>query len=373
MLAILVGRFARIHRLQDIGALTLVVLLISLCGLATVPASAGEPPSQLPRYIEPDPRETHFSTLAMLTDGGENAEAYFSYDSRRLVFQATRPPFDCDQILVMPVLGGEPELVSTGRGRTTCAYVTGGDEHIVYASTHLVDPACPPPPDMSRGYVWGLYPSYDIFSLDRRSGELVQLTDAPGYDAEATVSPAGDRIVFTSVRDGDLDIYTMNLDGSDVRRLTDTPGYDGGPFFSPDGKRIVYRAHHPDDPEALADYQALLAEHKVRPSRMEIFVMNADGSRQRQITELGCASFAPFFHPSGDKIIFASNHPDPRGREFELFLVDLDGKNLEQVTFSGGFDGFPMWAPDGETFVFCSNRHNSKPDETNIFVTRWVD
>jgi Tol biopolymer transport system component len=226
---------------------------------------------------------------------------------------------------------------------------------------------------MSQGYVWSLYPGFDIFSLDLQSNELDWLTDTPGYDAEATVSPAGDKIVFTSVRDGDLEIYTMNLDGTDVKRLTDTPGYDGGPFFSPDGTLIVYRAHHPTEPDALAEYRALLADHKVRPSRMEIWVMDADGKNQRQITELGCASFAPFFHPSGNKIIFSSNHPSPRSREFELFMVDLDGGNLEQVTFSEEFDGFPMWAPDGETFVFCSNRHHSKPGETNIFVTKWKD
>jgi Tol biopolymer transport system component len=309
----------------------------------------------------------------MLTDGGENAEAYFSFDSRWLVFQSTRPPFECDQILVMPVSGAEPRLVSTGKGRTTCAYFSRDGQRVIYASTHLTDGRCPPRPDMSRGYVWALYPSFDIFSVDLQTGDLLQLTDTPGYDAEATISPAGDKIVFTSVRDGDLDIYTMDLDGSQVRRLTDTPGYDGGPFFSPDGTKIVYRAHHPQDPEKLADYQALLAENKVRPSLMEIWVMEADGSNKRQITRLGCASFAPFFHPSGEKIIFSSNYPNPGSREFELFLVGLDGQDLEQVTFSPQFDGFPMWAPDGETFVFCSNRHNKRSGETNIFVTKWVD
>ncbi len=309
----------------------------------------------------------------MLTSGGENAEAYFSFDGTQLVFQSTRFPYDCDQILVVPVTGGEPRLISTGKGRTTCAYFTGGDKSIIYASTHLADAECPTPPDMSQGYVWALYPGFDIFSLDLQTNELVQLTDTPGYDAEATVSPAGDKIVFTSVRDGDLDIYAMNLDGSEVKRLTDTQGYDGGPFFSPDGSLIVYRAHHPSEPDALGDYQNLLSDHKVRPARMEIWVMDADGGNQRQITNLGCASFAPFFHPSGQRIIFSSNHPAPRSREFELFMVDLDGGNLEQVTFSEQFDGFPMWAPDGETFVFCSNRHNAKPGETNIFLTKWRD
>ena len=327
----------------------------------------------LPRHHDPAPEESHLGPLSMLTDGAENAEAYFSYDSQQLVFQSNRPPYGCDQIYTFPVTGGEPELVSTGQGRTTCAYFTADDRYVVYASTHLADPDCPPPADMSEGYVWPLYEGYDIFRLDRKTGELAALTDTPGYDAEATLSPDGKTIVFTSVRDGDLDIYSMDVNGQNVRRLTDTPGYDGGPFFSPDGKQIVYRCHHPTDPAQLADYRRLLDQHLVQPSLMEVWVMNADGSQRRQVTRLGCASFAPFFHPSGRKIIFATNYPDPRGREFDLWLVDVDGQNLERVTFTPGFDGFAMWAPDGKQFVFCSNRHNSQRGETNIFVTEWRD
>ncbi len=336
----------------------------------TAPA-AGNAERPLPRTYAPAPGEKHFGPLTMLTDGGENAEAYFSYDGKRLVFQTTRPGIPCDQIMTMPVTGGEPEMVSTGRGRTTCAYFTADGRHVIYSSTHLASPDCPPPPDMSRGYVWALYPGYDIFKLDLETRDLVRLTDTPGYDAEATISPDGSTIVFTSDRDGDLEIYTMDLEGGNVRRLTHEPGYDGGPFFSPDGRRICYRCDHPAPGPELDDYRALLAQNLVRPSRMEIWVMNADGSDKRQVTHLGCASFGPFFHPSGRKIIFSSNYPDPHGREFELWLVDLETGELEQVTHSPGFDGFPMWAPDGETFVFCSNRHDARPGETNIFVTRW--
>ena len=334
---------------------------------------AGSGLAQVPRSFDPDPREVHFSKVTMLTDGGENAEAYFSYDNKQLVFQATNDKFPCDQIMTMPVTGGEPELISSGKGRTTCAYFTKDGKSIVYASTHLASDECPTPPDMSQGYVWGLFSGYDIFKKDLATGETTRLTAEPGYDAEATISPDGTSIVFTSARDNDLDIYTMDLDGGNVKRLTTTVGYDGGPFFSPDGKLIVYRCDHPAPGSATEDYQRLLADQKVRPSKMDIWVMNADGSEQRQVTELGCASFGPFFHPSGQKIIFASNYPDPRGREFELFMVDLDGSNLEQITFTDGFDGFPMWAPDGKTFVWGSNRHHSNPGETNIFVTEWVD
>ncbi|MFV2072331.1 MAG: hypothetical protein ACC742_06730 [Thermoanaerobaculales bacterium] len=335
--------------------------------------NAADASPTIPRAIAPDPREVHFGELKMLTDGGENAEAYFSFAGDRLIFQSTRPPYDCDQIFVTDLDGTDPALASTGAGRTTCAYFLPGDEWVIYSSTHLADPECPAPPDHSRGYVWPISPGYDIFRARADGSEISRLTDFAGYDAEATVSPVGDRIVFTSMRDGDLDIYTMNLDGSDVVRLTDALGYDGGPFFSPDGSKIVYRAHHPTDPEAIEDYSTLLASGLIRPSKLEIWVMDADGSNKRAITDLGVAAFAPFFAPSGEKIIFSSNYGDPKGREFDLWMVDFDGSNLEQITFSEGFDGFPMFSPDGKTFVFCSNRHNSNPGETNVFVTTWVD
>jgi Tol biopolymer transport system component len=326
-----------------------------------------------PVVHQPDPRETHFGELRMLTDGGENAEAYFSFDSSRLIFQSTRPPFECDQIFTMNRDGSEQRVVSTGTGRTTCAYFLPGDQRILYSSTHLGNPECPPKPDFSRGYVWPIDANYDLFTAAPDGSDIVRLTETPGYDAEATVSPLGDRIVFTSMRDGDLDIYSMNIDGSDVIRLTDSLGYDGGPFFSPDGSKIVFRARHPSDPDEIADYSALLAGGLIRPSKLEVWVMDADGSNKRQITDLGVAAFAPFFHPSGSKIIFSSNYGDPTGREFEIFMVNLDGTGLEQITFSEGFDGFPMFSPDGEKLVFCSNRHNSAEGETNVFVTTWKE
>lgn len=358
-------------------ALSVVCALLIACSPASEPP-AGEPEVTVvaeatPRRIAPDPREVHFSELVMLTDGGENAEAYFSFAGDRLVFQSTRDPYGCDQIFVTDLEGAHQQLASTGAGRTTCAYFLPGDQRIVYASTHLGSPDCPPVPDHSRGYVWPIYPEYDLFTARIDGSDVQQLTDAPGYDAEATVSPTGDRIVFTSMRDGDLDVYTMAVDGSDVLRLTDELGYDGGAFFSPDGSKIVYRAMHPTGAEAVADYTSLLAQGLIRPSKLEIWVMDADGGNKRRVTDLGVAAFAPFFHPSGEKILFSSNHGDPSGREFELFMVNLDGSGLEQITFSPEFDGFPMFAPDGETFVFCSNRHNSNPGDTNIFVTKWKD
>jgi Tol biopolymer transport system component len=325
------------------------------------------------RTVEPDPREVHFSTLRMLTDGGENAEAYFSFEGKRLIFQSTRPPYACDQIFTMDLEGRDVTLVSTGLGRTTCAYFLPGDERIVYASTHLGGQECPTPPDRSQGYVWPLDRHYDLFVARADGSDPQRLTATPGYDAEATVSPQGDRLVFTSLRDGDLELYSMKLDGSDVRRLTHALGYDGGAFYSPDGSKIVYRAHRPTDPQEIEDYQSLLARGLVRPTRLEIWVMDADGANAHQVTNLGAAAFAPFFHPSGEQILFSSNHHDPKRREFDLFSVHLDGSGLEQVTFAEGFDGFPMFSPDGRWLAFASNRHNRRPHETNVFVTRWVE
>ena len=264
-------------------------------------------------------------------------------------------------------------MASTGEGRTTCGYYYPHGDRVVYASTHHHDEACPEPPDLSRGYVWPVYDTYDLFLTDLDGRDVEQLTDAPGYDAEATVSPRGDRVIFTSSRDGDLELYTMALDGTDVRRLTNRLGYDGGAFFSPDGGRIVWRAQYPEDPAEQADYRALLAEGLVRPTALEIWVADADGSNARQITDNGAANFAPYFHPSGEKILFSSNMDDPTGRDFDLFMIGADGTGLERVTHTPGFDGFPMFSPDGRWLVFGSNRNESHPGNTNVFVAEWVE
>lgn len=321
--------------------------------------------------VAPVPGESSLSDIRQLTHGGANAEAYFSADGKRLIFQSTRNGRSCDQQFIMNIDGSDVHRVSTGTGKTTCGYFFAYDTKIFFASTHAVDTACPPKPDPSKGYVWGLDP-YDIYTANADGSDLQRLTHYGVYTAEGTLSPDGRTIVFTSLKDGDLDIYTMHVDGTDVRRLTNTPGYDGGAFFSPDGTKIVYRANHPTDPAELADYRALLAQRIVRPNKMEIWVMNADGSDQHQVTHLGGANFAPYFTPDGKAIIFSSNYRNPHSGNFDLYLVRPDGSGLRQITTDPGFDGFPQFSPDGKSLVWASSRGAADPYEVNIFIAKWT-
>jgi Tol biopolymer transport system component len=320
------------------------------------------------------PGEKRLSNIKQLTFGGENAEAYFSRDGKRLIFQSKRDGLQCDQIFTMNIDGSNVRMVSTGKGRTTCSFFHRNGKKIIYSSTHLASDECPPNPDFSQGYVWAIYPTYDVFSANADGSKLKRLTDSPSYDAEATISPDGKTIVFTSTRDGDLDIYTMDINGRNVKRLTTELGYDGGAFFSPDGKQIVYRAYHPKTEAEIARYKDRLANDLIEPANFEIWVMNTDGSNKRQVTKLGAASFAPFFTPDGKGIIFSTNFfaTDPRKRNFDLALISVDGTGLEQVTFNETFDGFPMFSPDGRKLVFASNRHGAKEGDTNVFIADWV-
>jgi len=345
------------------------VLQLALGGLA-----AALSPAAAARTLAPDSREKRLANLRQLTAGGSNAEAYFDATGTRLIFQSTREPFGCDQIFTMGLDGGDVRLLSTGRGRTTCAFFFPDGRRFLYASTHLGGAGCPEPPDRSAGYVWPIYPSYDIFADDVAAPgtALARLTDNDGYDAEAAVSPDGRRIVFTSLRAGDLDLYAMAADGSDVRRLTDRPGYDGGAFYSWDGRHIVFRAARPETREELEDYRALLARGLVRPRRLEIYLMRADGTGVTQVTRAGAASFAPFMHPNGHLIVFSSNLHDATGRSFALYTVNVDGSELTRVTWSESFASFPMFSRDGRTLVFCGNRNAASPREMNVFVADWV-
>lgn len=314
--------------------------------------------------------EIHLKNIRQLTFGGENAEAYFSPDGRRLIFQSTRPGAGCDQIFTINVDGSGERRVSTGTGRTTCGYFYPSGTDILFASTHETDVACPPKPSYSRGYVWPIYDSYEIYRAKADGSGLTKLTNSPGYDAEATVAPDG-LITFTSVRDGDMEIYTMKPDGSDVRRLTNRPGPDGGPFFSWDGQKIAFRGRALQPGPEMEDYQSLLKQGLWRPTSLELFVMDRDGKNVRQVTKLGGANFAPSWHPDGKRLIFASNIGDPKGRDFDIYMINLDGTGLERITFNATFDGFPMFSPDGKHLVFASNRNAKAEGETNVFIAEW--
>jgi Tol biopolymer transport system component len=319
------------------------------------------------------PGETHLRNVRQLTFGGQNAEAYFSSTGDRLIFQTTRDDYECDRIYTMKTDGSDLRQISVPGGVTTCSFYAPDGKRVIYCSTYLVNDSCPPKPDRSQGYVWALYEGFDVFSANPDGSDVRRLTTTPGYDAEAVYSPDGSRILFTSVRDGDLELYTMSPDGSNVTRLTHEPGYDGGAFFSADGSKICYRAGHPTDSAELADYQNLLRQGLIRPGKLELFIMNADGTDKKQITNFGAASFCPFFHPDGQRLIFASNMDDPRGRNFDLYLINIDGSGLIRLTTNDTFDGFPMYNHDGTKLVWASNRHNAAPYETNIFIADWVE
>ncbi len=328
------------------------------------------------------PQEKHFKNMRQLTFGGDNAEAYFSFDDSKLVLQVTNKEkgIECDQIFYAPIPQTANEtfdmkLVSTGKGRTTCSYFLPGDSRIVYASTHQAGEACPPPPDSEKikAYVWPLYPTFEIYTANLNGDILKKLTENGSYDAEATVSPDGKTIVFTSTRNGDIDLYTMTLDGKNVKQVTNELGYDGGAFFSPDSKKLIFRASRPRTPEAIQQYKDLLSQNLVAPTNMELFVCNVDGSELKQITELGNANWAPYMHPSGEKVIFASNHKSKRGFPFNLYMINLDGTGLEQITFDDSFDSFPMFSYDGKKIVFSSNRNNGGTRDTNVFIADWIE
>ena len=316
--------------------------------------------------------EKHFASITQLTFGGQNAEAYFSRDGSRLIFQSTRNGLSCDAIFIMNSDGSQPKMVSSGKGTTTCGFIAPDDSYFIYASTHLSDANCPPKPDMSRGYVWAVYPSFDIFKADPDGSNLVRLTETNGYDAECIISPQGDKILFTSVRTGDLELFIMDIDGKNVEQLTDEAGYDGGGFFSYDGKSIVWRASRPEGQE-LKDYQKLLKDNQIRPGKLEIYMMNLKDRKPIKLTDNGAANFGPYFHPNGQKIIFSSNVADPKGRNFDLYLVDVSTKEVERITYNETFDAFPMFSHDGKKLVFASNRDNKERGETNIFIAEWVD
>jgi len=381
-----------IHRKVKVEAKVKVRAVFLVVAVATSFAIQSQAESQPKPQPQPASLESHLANIRQLTAGRKNAEAYFSFDGNKLIFQSTNdwgggtvnlPPdkpvssergMPCYQMYVLDVGTNSVRRVSLGTGATTCGYFFPGDRRVLFSSTHLAAQQCPPEPKREGRYRWALN-DYDIFAIGVNGQGLHRMTMTPGYDAEATIAPDGRTIVFTSIKEGDLDLYAMSLDGRHVRRLTTEIGYDGGAFFSPDSKRIVYRASHPTNQTELDAYKALLAQNLVEPGQLEIFVMNADGSDKRQVTSNGSSNFAPYFHPDGKRIIFSSNQHD-RGKDgpptFHLYLINDDGTGLEQVTTTGRFNSFPMFSPDGKRVVWASDRNATEKGEFNLFIADWI-
>ncbi len=358
--------------------------VLPFCCLLSTPVFSQQPETRNPKPETSNPKpETHLKNIRQLTFGGDNAEAYWSPDSKWLTFQSNNPKWGlkCDQIFAMKVkkAANKPDYrplpISNGKGRTTCSYFMPDGKHVLFASTSAGADTCPPTPNLRAGgkYLWPIYNTFDIYVADLKGNVTKRLTDMPGYDAEGVLSPKGDKILFTSDRTGDLELWTMNLDGSGLRQITNELGYDGGAFFSPDGSKIVFRASRPKTESEIKEYKDLLKEGLVAPTNMEIFVCNADGTELKQVTKLGKANWAPFYHPSGKKIIFSSNHHSTRGYDFQLYMINEDGTGLEQITSESIFNSFPMFSPDGKKLVFSSNRNNGGTRDTNVFVADWVD
>ncbi len=344
----------------------------------TTPKIVYDASSDTLRYAQ----EKHFQNIKQLTYGANNAEAYWGFQDKDIIFQSDNPAWDvnCDQIFYMKAKANEPsfkpKMVSTGLGRTTCAFFLPGDTTFVYASTHLSDNACPAVPERKPGgaYVWPIYESYDIFKANLEGEIIANLTpNSPGYDAEATLSPDGTKIVFTSMRTGDLELFIMDTDGSNVTQITSELGYDGGAFFSPDGTKLVFRSSRPETEEEVEKYTSLLEQGLVEPTNMELYTVNIDGTELRKITNLGKANWSPYYHPSGEKIVFSSNHNSERGFPFNIYIIDEDGSNLEQISFDNTFDSFPMFSYDGTKIIFASNRFNGGDRSTNVFIADWVE
>ncbi|HSC52184.1 MAG TPA: hypothetical protein VLC98_01085 [Phnomibacter sp.] len=361
----------------------LLTVLVAIAGISLISFSGKEEHLEI---VQSDtlhyPEEKHLRNIRQLTFGGDNAEAYFSFDNQWIIFQKTNPKEGilCDQMYIGKVPGPgekfEPRLISPGKGRTTCGAFTKDGKHVIYASTHLSSADCPPVPDRSKygnKYIWPLYDSYDIFMADLNGKIVKQLTKTKGYDAEATLSPDGKKMVYTSTKSGDLELWIMDLKSGKEKQVTNLLGYDGGAWFSPDGKKLIWRASRPANADEEKEYKDLLAQNLVAPTNMEVWIADADGSNAKKVTAFGQANWAPTYMPDSKRILFASNHEYKRGFPFNLYMINEDGTGLTKVSRDKGFDAFPMFSYNGKQLLFCSNRNNGGTRDTNIFLADWVE
>lgn len=345
------------------------------CVMVNAPAVAQSTFAKWPDSapIASHPKEKRLRNVRQLTFGGQNAEAYWSADGETIVFQTRQPEWPDEQIAIMNADGSAKKLVSTGKGRCTCSYLTPDGKWLYFSSTHSVNEGAQKPVDMSKGYVWMVNPEFSLYRSRPDGSNLELILNKGSYVAETTISSAKPEMFFTAAFEGDLELYRSDLKGKNIKRLTHNVGYDGGPFVSWDGNWVVYRRYSLKEQSEFDEYRSLLKENLVRPSKLEVWLMDRNGKGNRQVTSLGCASFAPFLHPDNQRIIFASNFGDKKNREFELWMIRTDGSKLERVTYAPDFDGFPMFSRDGKQVVWASNRNGKVRGETNIFVADWVD
>lgn len=306
--------------------------------------------------------------IRQLTNEGQSGEGYFSPDGKRVIFQAIRGEHPFYQIYIKDLASGQEKRVSTGQGRTTCAFFHPTENKIIYASSHL-DPnrdkevdaelkklaEARRNPGARRGYSWAFDPFMDIFELNLDTNELKQLTSVAGYDAEGSYSADGKRIIFASCRNGPgADIYIMDADGKNVKQLTDSPGYDGGPFFSPDGTKVIFRG-------------------EVRKRHyLQLFVMNVDGTGLWQLTENDAVNWGPYWHPNGKHIIYSTSVHGHQN--YELYLMPVETGKAKRVTFWHGADVLPVFSGDGKKLMWTSKRGKDKAGQfsSQLFIADWV-
>jgi len=315
--------------------------------------------------------EDHLTKIKQLTREGENKKASFAPNNEKIIFQAMRDNLRCDAIYSMKRDGSEINLLSSGKGIAVSAKIAPDNESIIYSSTHKVDYQCPQRPEFSLDYVWSLYRDYDVFVSDSFGGSTKRLTRTEDYDGNASYSPTGNRVVFTSNRSGDLELYLMNSDGSNVKQLTKAVGYDGDAVFSPDGKYIVWRASRPKGND-LDEYRYQLSQGLLRAGKFELFLLKLGSKRAVRLTNNGATNFSPSFDPQSSKVIFSSNMSQDDGLNYDLYTVDIKTRKLERITYYSGFDGYPVFSSDGKKLLFTSSRNFRYKAETNIFTVDWV-